>query len=61
MPISLSSYMTSKVLDQWTPKGVKWKREEGKPRERIETHERQFLALITESDGESSGIYIDTG
>ena len=40
---------------------MKWKREEGKPRERIETHERQFLALITESDRESSGIYIDTG
>jgi len=30
-------------------------------KKRIETHEGQFLALITESDRESSGIYIDMG
>jgi len=33
-------------------------REEGKPREWIGTHKRQFLALVTESDRESGSVYI---
>lgn len=63
MPISLSSHMTSRVLDQWMPKGERGEGgTEGEgANEGREAHEGQLLALITESDRKSGGIYMNMG